>query len=646
MSNQVKPAAAAFAVALPIIIAASCAAEEWRAAPSPLMTEWGERLVPENAWREYPRPQMVRKEWTCLNGLWDYAVTTASNTVARPLVRDGRILVPFAIESPLSGVGRKLEPSEILWYSRPLVVGPADGGRTLLHFECVDFRAQVFIGHDEVALPHEGGQLPFTVDITDFVKEGTNDFAVAVWDPTDAFVGATGKQALKPRGCFYTRSSGIVGSVWMERVPSRHIAGYSVTTDVKRGEVAFTFDVDGLRYGDSDEGRIRVKCDGGGCVEAAFRPGEPATLKLPQPLALWSPDSPALYDFTATFGKDEIAGYFGMRSFEKRKDARGIPRFFLNGEPFYVLATLDQGWWPDGLLTPPSDEAMAFDIMTLKRCGFNAMRKHIKVEPRRYYWLCDKLGIVVLQDMPSGSCFYDKWLTPMDSRYAMYRRELAEMVDALRNVPSIVMWIPYNEGWGQPGPMFTHAALDWTRKADPTRLVGGPSGWNDWEGGVSWHGLRNADRSRIFDESKHLAADECEAADTVDCHHYPEPAMPPVNGRRVSFLGEYGGIAYKVAGHMWRSGSGNWGYVSDADAASLQARYLSFIHALSAMAAEGLGGSVYTQTTDVEGEVNGIMTYDRKVLKIDAAELSRAHKKLISAFVHGATVQHALLPEQ
>ena len=314
-----------------------------------------------------------------------------------------------------------------------------------------------------------------------------------------------------------------------------------------------------------------------------------------------------------------------------------MPRFFLNGEPFYVLATLDQGWWPDGFLTPPSDEAMEFDILTLKRCGFNTMRKHIKVEPRRYYWLCDRLGIVVLQDMPSGSCFYDQWLTPMDSRYAMFRRDLAEMVGLLRNTPSIVMWIPYNEGWGQPGPLFTHAALDWTRRADPTRLVGGPSGWNDWEGGVSWHGARNADRSRVFNESVHLAAEECEAADTVDYHHYPEPVMPPVNGRRVSFLGEFGGIAYKVDGHMWRTGKGNWGYVSDNDAASLEARYLSFAGELCRLAEKGLGGSVYTQTTDVEGEVNGLMTYDRKVLKFDAEKLRRAHAEIVSAFKRGTS---------
>ena len=611
---------------------------------APMMTPWGEKVTSENAWRDYPRPQMERALWTCLNGDWDYAITAITNTPGRPVQWDGRIRVPFALEAPLSGCGgRLLKPDEYLWYTRTIDLDPQPGERILLHFGAVDFRAIVYLGHDEVAL-HEGGQLPFTVDITRFAQKGANTLTVLVWDPTEDFVQSRGKQAFNTHACFYTRSSGITQTVWLETVPDKYISDYDVTTDIDKGEATLTFKVDGLKYGDRECGRVEVfsaSCDDTGALptlKTSFRPGEPVTLVLPAPIALWSPEEPNLYRFTASFGKDSIKGYFAMRKFEKRKDAKGVWRFFLNNEPYYVIGTLDQGWWPDGLLTPPSEDAMAFDIQTLKNCGFNTMRKHIKVEPLVYYALCDRMGLLVLQDMP---CHDTDPHGPLKAGtvkgYALYREELKGMIDLLGKVPSIVMWVPYNEGWGQHDRNLTHATLDFVKRYDPTRLVDGPSGWDDFEGGEV-HLPKNGVVS-----SPHLPQAECEAADAVDFHCYRGPAMPPVNGRRVSFLGEFGGLGHPVEGHVWRSfdqgrtalgekSDRDWGYGGIEDTRTregLESTYLGLMEKLGEFAEQGLAGSIYTQTTDVEIEINGLLTYDRKVLKYNPDVLKAAHDAVI-----------------
>ena len=598
-----------------------------------MLTPWGEKVTSENCWRSYPRPQMVRDGWTCLNGDWDYQITAITNTMARPEKWAGKIRVPFALEAPLSGCGgRLLRPEEYLWYTRKLNLDPNAGERILLHFGAVDFRAIVYLGHDEIAL-HEGGQLPFTVDLTPFAKKGENTLTVLVWDPTEDFINTRGKQAFRTRGCFYTRSSGITQTVWLETVPEKHIADYFVSTDIDAGTVSFTFTVDGLKYGDGERGTIEVSA-GSVSLRGKFTPGESVTLKMPENFKLWSPEEPNLCNFTAKFGKDAVRGYFAMRKFEKRKDGNGVPRFFLNNKPYFVLGTLDQGWWPDGLLTPPSEEAMAFDIQTLKDCGFNTMRKHIKVEPLRYYALCDKMGLLVLQDMPSTvadprSPF--KWQTVKN--YALFREELKGMIDLLRKVPSIVMWVPYNEGWGQHDANLTHTTLDFVKRYDPSRLVNGPSGWADFEGGEIVLDGRKV--------TKHKPHGECEAGDTVDYHYYRGPAMPPVNNRRVSFLGEFGGLGHPVPGHLWRESdqgaslgksNGNWGYGGIEDTKTregLEKTYLDLMRKLGNFAASGLGGSIYTQTTDVEIEINGLLTYDRKVLKYDPKVLKSAHEAVI-----------------
>lgn len=574
------------------------------------MTPWGETVTAENAWRGYPRPQMVRPNWTNLNGEWSYAVTSVTNTPGRPEKWDGRILVPFPLESTLSGVGRVLRPDEFLWYTRKIVCDPKPGERILLHFGAVDFRAMVFIGHDEVTdVPHEGGQAPFTLDITDFVTRGENDLTVCVWDPTEDFINSRGKQSFEPKRCFYTRVSGIWQTVWMENVPERYIKSYRVFTDIDEGTVRFEFD----------------KVEGAGDVEV--------TTDLPQNFECWSPENPKLYNFTAKYGRDEIKGYFGMRKIEKRKDARGHLRFFLNNRPYFPIGTLDQGWWPDGLLTPPSAEAMEYDVKVLKDCGFNMLRKHIKVEPQQYYAMCDRLGILVIQDLPSGGSDFRDPTKPETVRgYGLQRVEMKEMMDSLQTFPSIVMWNPYNEGWTQPGEFLTHAMLDFTRRHDRTRLVNGPSGCWDWEGG---HLLPRgwAWTNRVT--TAHRPDGVCEAADTVDLHLYRGPAMLPVNDRRISFLGEFGGLGHPVAGHLWsesKDEKGNWGYGGIADTATregLGKAYLGLMDKLGELAENGLGGSVYTQTTDVETEINGLMTYDRKVLKFDPQALRSAHEAVV-----------------
>ena len=518
-------------------------------AKSPLMTEWGEKVTPENAWRSYPRPQMERKSWTNLNGEWDYAVTSVTNTPGIPQKWDGKILVPFAVESALSGVGRLLKPDEFLWYTRTINCNPKRGERILLHFGGVDFRTMVFIGHTEVTdVPHEGGQNPFTLDITDYVKSGDNTLTVCVWDPTEDFVNSRGKQSFNPKGCFYTRVSGIWQTVWMETVPESYIESYKCTTDIDNGVVRFDFKVAGP---ETDEDVKIDIYDGDVRVASAEKDADkPVTVKMPAGFKLWSPESPNLYTFKVRYERDAFTGYFGMRKFEKRKDANGYLRFFLNNRPYFVMGTLDQGWWPDGLLTPPSEEAMAYDVKVLKDCGYNTLRKHIKVEPLQYYALCDRMGILVIQDLPSGSGSYkDPMIAATTARYHLQRAELKEMMDTLRNVTSIVMWCPYNEGWTQPGEFLTHSTLDFVRRYDPTRLVNGPSGSWDWEGGnllpKGWKW-----ENRI--QTAHKPAGECEAGDTVDMHIYRGPAMFDANDRRISFLGEYGGLGHPVEGHLWK----------------------------------------------------------------------------------------------
>ena len=421
-----------------------------------LTTTWGEKIDESNAWRDYPRPQMVRANWTNLNGWWDYSITTNSANGLVSEAQRGRIRVPFAFESPLSGVGRLIGPKDRMIYRRTLTLHPKPGRRILLNFEAVDYSTQVFLNGEEVTdVPHEGGCLPFAVDLTPFAKDGDNALEVRVWDPTEAQYGGRGKQSLAPSGCFYTRVSGIWQTVWLEEVPDVYVRDYKVSPDIDSGLVWFDFDVS--RPADRDAPTVRVSVEG---VEASSVGGARVCLRFPKGFDCWTPENPRLYRFTASCGEDVIEGYFAMRKFAAAEDRNGDLRFTLNNEFYFPLGTLDQGWWPDGLLTPPSDAAMEHDIRTLKSCGFNMMRKHIKVEPRRYYALCDRLGILVWQDLPSGyrdRAYEDQAFARQ--RYGFARQELKDMVDHLQKVPAVGGGFRCNEGGWQPGADLTRETL-------------------------------------------------------------------------------------------------------------------------------------------------------------------------------------------
>ncbi len=595
-----------FPLALTLLVAA--APPGWKPAPAPLMTKWGKQVTPTNAWQEYPRPQLVRKDWQNLNGLWDYAITAKG--AAKPETWNGQILVPFCAESALSGVGKHPTAEQNLWYRRDVTV-PAGwkGQRVLLHFGAVDFEATVFVGGKEL-LTHRGGNNPFSVDVTDALKDGAGELVVRVWDPTDAGSQPRGKQVTKPNSIWYTAVTGIWQTVWLEPVPEAHITRVVFTPDIDKGEVECVIDAAGtadgvaVYEGEKVDGVVRLLGNG--------KPGQPFRFKLRDP-KLWTPDAPHLHDVrvavtspkAAESGRpaEEVRSYFAYRKTSIGPDDKGVVRMLLNNKPVFQFGPLDQGWWPDGLLTPPSDAALRYDVEVLKKLGFNMLRKHIKVEPARFYRHCDELGMLVWQDMPSG--FIEKTQgvapnAPKDATFspaddAQFRAELKAMIDHLCGFGCIVAWVPFNEGWGQHD---TNDILKWVKQYDPSRPVNGPSGW--------------ADRGY---------------GDMKDMHNYPGPGMFPAMKDRATVLGEYGGLGLPVKGHLWQD-KDNWGYESFPDVPALSAAYQRLTRKLHPLIGRGLSAAVYTQTTDVEGEVNGLLTYDREVIKMDVAAVAGWHKEL------------------
>jgi hypothetical protein len=586
-------------IALTLFCLPSLFGADWKPAESPLTTPWTLQVNPGHALPEYPRPQMARKDWINLNGLWDYAIRPQQDSAAAKY--DGRILVPFPVESALSGVKQPLTPEQRLWYRRTFTAPSLKGKRLLLHFGAVDWRAEVWVNGKAIG-KHEGGYDPFTFDITAALRgKGAEEIVVAVWDPSDSGPQPRGKQVLNPNSIWYTAVSGIWQTVWLEPVPEKSISELSMIPDLDGRKLRLTVHSDSpgdftaiARLGGKTVGRVSGKLN------------QECALPLSD-VSPWSPDAPTLYDLDISLGSgDHVTSYFGMRKIEIRQDAAGIPRLFLNGQPLFMIGPLDQGWWPDGLYTAPTDEALRFDIETLKKLGFNMCRKHVKVEPARYYYWCDKLGFMVWQDMPSampkghtavrrGAAGDLEFTAPED---AIFRRELEALVRNLANVTSIIAWVPFNEGWGQHD---TNNILKWVKSLDGSRLVNAPSGWED----------------RGYGDMK-------------DMHEYPGPGMYPVTPGRASVLGEFGGLGLPVEGHLWWN-KRNWGYRTFEDLAKLQAGYEDLMQKLEPLVRQGLAAAIYTQTTDVEGEVNGLMTYDRKVVKYDAAKLAEWHRRIIAA---------------
>jgi len=565
-------------------VAAGVSGAAWQPAKGPLATRWAKDVSPANAHPEYPRPQMVRKQWQSLNGLWDYAIRPKAD--ARPKQFDGQILVPYPVESALSGVMKRVSPDQRLWYRRGFQVPAAwKGQRVLLHFGAVDWEATVTVNGKELGI-HRGGYDAFAFDITHALKDGAQEVVLAVFDPTDAGNQPRGKQVRRPGGIMYTPTTGIWQSVWLEPVPQQYIASVHIVPDVDAGQVSVRAEVLPGQWRKPPTVEVRVRDGGAEIGKGQGMVGAPIPVKIPKP-KLWSPDSPFLYDVTVKLNSgDTVEGYFGMRKIALGKDERGITRMMLNGKPLFHIGPLDQGFWPDGLYTAATDEALRYDVEITKKLGMNCARKHVKVEPDRWYYWCDRLGLMVWQDMPSGN---NK--TPEAKQ--QFETELLALVRGRWNHPSVVMWVPFNEGWGQHD---TARYCTLVKKLDPTRLVNNASGWTDKKVG-----------------------------DVHDIHSYPGPGSPKPEEKRAAVLGEFGGLGLKVDGHTWQQKT--WGYRGTASSEELTRHYVKLLRRLYALKEDpGLCAGIYTQTSDVETECNGLLTYDRAVVKLDLETAAKANR--------------------
>jgi beta-galactosidase/beta-glucuronidase len=584
-------------------------AQTWKPIEGKIMTEWAEKVDPAKTHPDHPRPQLVRETWLSLNGLWDYAIVGVNEN--QPANFSGEILVPFAVESALSGVGKSVGKDNKLWYKRSFSV-PSDfkSKILLLHFGAVDWQCEVFV-NGKSAGKHEGGYDPFTFDVTNLLtKSSQQEIVVSVWDPSDDGAQPRGKQVKNPNSIWYTPVTGIWQTVWLEAVPKTYIENTKHTTDIDQKTLLVNCSVKNLQSGD----KIRVSAfDGSQKIATQEGTGGDIRFSIANP-KLWSPNDPFLYDLTIAVvrkGKviDEVKSYFAMRKISMAPDENGIQRMLLNNKFVFQYGPLDQGWWPDGLYTAPTDDALKFDIIKTKEMGFNLIRKHVKVEPARWYYHCDKLGMLVWQDMPSGDMgnhwdsrpgiigiATDKQRTPESEN--IFRKEWKAIIDANMNFPSIVVWVPFNEAWGQ---FKTDEIVKWTMSYDPTRLVNSASGGN-------------------FVKTGHI----------IDLHNYPSPCMPDpkLYGKdQVIVLGEFGGLGLPMEGHTWQE-KNNWGYQSFPNQEELLAKYSNFMERFPDLIKQGLSAAIYTQTTDVEIEVNGLMTYDRKIIKMPIPKLSTLHAKL------------------
>ncbi len=579
---------------------------------------------------EHPRPQMQRPEdlWLNLNGPWDYAILPRRRPA--PQEYQGQILVPYPVESLLSGVQKRLHAGQRLWYRRTFELPPHPAWhgdlkrRVLLHFGAVDYQCKVWLNGIPLG-GHTGGYLPFTFDISAALTGGSNELVVSAWDPTDRGMQQRGKQVLKPHGIWYTAVSGIWQTVWLEVVPPVSLDRLKLTPNLDEGSL--TVEAELLGREQAHDGRLEISVEAAWQGQVAASGSGPVDqklkLSLPDP-RLWSPAAPHLYDLRVRLlqeGKplDEVTSYFAMRKFSLLPDHSGHLRFALNNEPLFLYGPLDQGYFPDGLYTPPSEEAMLFDIEYTRRIGCNLIRKHIKVEPLRWYAACDRLGMIVWQDMPNGGRIdgpavgflalrsgFQRDDTRRLGRFGRakelnreeYRAELKGMLDHLHNAACIAAWVPFNESWGQ---FHARELADWVKGYDPTRLVDHASGWFDQGGG-----------------------------DFVSRHIYFTRLKAPVHDRRAFVISETGGYSLKVPGHVWDE-KRKFGYRFYNDPSALMEAYLGLLEdEVKPLIPGGLMAVIYTQTTDVEIEINGYLTYDRRVEKMEAETLRRLHEELIA----------------
>ncbi len=594
-------------VSILALFALTFGASAWHPAGDRIKTVWGESLTPENVWDVYPRPQMQRERWQSLNGLWK--------------LNGGRqILVPFAIESSLSGIGEKVPEGDTLVYSREFSVPKQwKGERILLHFDAVDWYCELYVNGKFVG-SHSGGYTAFGFDITEYLKGGRQNLVLKVVDGTDNDRQPRGKQVRDPKAIWYTSVTGIWQSVWMEPVSAfGYISDFTIKNDIHLGSISVSPSCIGAKPGD----KVAVKVsDGGKEVASAVCDADGKVVAEIDKPHLWSPDDPHLYDIEVSMlrdGKtiDKLSTYTAMREIGIKEDNAGHKRLALNGKILFQYGPLDQGWWPDGLYTAPCDEALRYDIEQTKAFGFNMIRKHIKVEPARWYYWCDKLGVMVWQDMPSitatgnvwgqlefdsnGNNFFDSGTDCNFSKEvkANYYKEWGEIMSQLDKFQCIVMWVPFNEAWGQ---FDTRKAVEFTRSHDSGRLVNAASGGN-WVSGA--------------------------IGDVLDSHHYPNPKMRLMSPAYVNVLGEYGGIGLPLKGHLWQEDR-NWGYIQYKDSREVTDKYVEYSEELKKLVADGCAAAVYTQTTDVEIEVNGLMTYDRKIEKLDKERVASANRSVIS----------------
>lgn len=578
---------------------------QWKPAGDKLKTEWASQIDVNNVLPEYPRPIMERDNWYNLNGMWDYAILPIGKET--PQSFDGKVLVPFAIESSLSGVQKEVGTKNELWYHREFTV-PSNwkSDRILLHFGAVDWKSDVWVNDVKVG-QHTGGFTPFSFDITSALKKGNNKLVVRVWDPTDEGYQPRGKQVNRPEGIWYTPVTGIWQTVWLEPVSTNSIEDLRITPDIDKN----TLTVEAVTNTQCGAAVVQVKVmDGGRTIATSSATNNQAVeITMPSNVKLWSPADPFLYDLEVTVLSgskevDKVKSYAAMRKYSSKRDANGIVRLQLNNKDLFQFGPLDQGWWPDGLYTAPSDEALEYDVIKTKELGFNMIRKHVKVEPARWYTHCDKHGMIVWQDMPNGdrgpewqmhNYFEGSERVRSAESEANFRKEWKEIMDYLYSYPSIGVWVPFNEAWGQ---FKTVEITEWTKEYDPSRLVNPASGGNHYTTG-----------------------------DMVDLHNYPNPRMYLYDAQRATVLGEYGGIGWAIKEHLWVPDR-NWGYVQFNSEKEVTDEYVKYAEELKTLIKQGFSAAVYTQTTDVEMEVNGLLTYDRKVVKVDENRVRKVNQEI------------------